>query len=47
MGLERCSVKRFAIKKLVDLFMYRETAYLLSYTDVPHEDIFSFFMIWE
>ena len=47
MGLERCSVKRFAIKKLVDLFMYRETVYLLGYIDVLHDDIFSFFMIWE
>lgn len=45
--LEPCSVISFAIKKLVDLIIYRETAYFLSSTDVLHADIFSIFMIWE
>ena len=37
----------FAIKKLVDLLIYRETVHLLIYKDLFHTDIFSTFMIWE
>ena len=46
-GLERCSIINFAVKKLVDLFIYRESVYLLINTDVLHADIFPIFMIWE